>query len=211
MCGVRVQTLSNRAVALLVAAGVVVVDQITKSLALAAIDEPVEIIGDFLRLRIVRNPGAAFGRLTGVGGWLALVAVVVAVVLVLAIRRADSRGEAWVLGLILGGAVGNLVPATETAGNDSGAFGAVANGRKQTLIANLHGHVVVLSLVAEGTGHSATAGVNLADRYAGDAIKHVLHGIGTKQRFLMAVAVNENLTEGGSEIALQIALSQLAG
>lgn len=109
MRGVRVQTLSNRAVALLVAGGVLLVDQLTKSLALAAIDEPVEIIGDFLRLRIVRNPGAAFGRLTGVGGWLALGAVVITVVLILAIRRADSRGEAWALGLILGGALGNLV------------------------------------------------------------------------------------------------------
>lgn len=107
----RTETLATRTLALAVAAGVLVLDQLTKQWALWALEDgPIALIGDeFLRLRLVRNPGAAFGRLTGLGGWLALLAVVAVVVIVLSLRSTERRSEAVALGLILGGALGNLV------------------------------------------------------------------------------------------------------
>jgi signal peptidase II len=70
---------------------------------------PVHLIGDHLRLIEARNPGAAFS--IGVEATLLFTVigfVVVAVVLVAAGRLRD-RPWALALGLLFGGAVGNLV------------------------------------------------------------------------------------------------------
>jgi signal peptidase II len=101
-------TLSNRTIALAVAATVLALDQITKVLVVATIDRPVELVGEFLRLRVIRNPGGAFGTLQNSGVLLGLVAVVAAFILVRLSGEAEKRAEALVFGLILGGAVGNL-------------------------------------------------------------------------------------------------------
>jgi len=69
-----------------------------------------EILGDFLRFSYVRNTGVAFGLLPGGGirlSWVSLVAL--AAVLWLAFRPTSRRWtHAVSLGLILGGALGNL-------------------------------------------------------------------------------------------------------
>ena len=90
---------------------VVAVDQATKALAVARLqpDEPVPLIGDLLQLRITRNAGAAFSMGTGATWLLTLVAVVIVVVVLRSVRRLASRGWALALGLLLGGALGNLV------------------------------------------------------------------------------------------------------
>jgi signal peptidase II len=98
--------------ALAVLAGVVVlVDQVSKALAVARLspDRPVPLLGDLLQLRIIRNAGAAFSMGTGATWVLTLVAVVIVVVVLRSVRRLGSRGWAVALGLLLGGAVGNLV------------------------------------------------------------------------------------------------------
>lgn len=89
---------------------VLVVDQATKAVALAHLDpdEPVQVIGDLLRLRLVFNTGAAFSIGTGMTWLLTIIAVVVVVVVVRISRRLGSRGWAVALGLLLGGAIGNL-------------------------------------------------------------------------------------------------------
>lgn len=89
---------------------VVVVDQVTKAVALSHLDPdaPVRVVGDLLRLRLVFNPGAAFSIGTGLTWLLTLVAVTVVVVVVRISRRLGSRGWAVALGLLLGGAMGNL-------------------------------------------------------------------------------------------------------
>ena len=92
-------------------------------------------------------------------------------------------------------AVGNLVTATETTGHHGSTIGAVTDGREKALLADLHGHIIMLSFITEGTSHAATAGVDLADRYARHTVEQILHGGGAKKGFLMAVAVNENLAE----------------
>jgi len=91
------------------AAAVVGVDQLAKALAVAFLEDgPVQLIGDFLELRLTRNPGAAFSSFTDGGRALAVIAIVVAVAVALAVPRMGRRSEQIALLLILGGAIGNL-------------------------------------------------------------------------------------------------------
>ena len=70
--------------------------------------EPVELIPGVVQLRFTTNPGGAFG-LFGEWSWLfVLVSVAVIIVIVLASRNLPSTAAAVGLGLILGGAVGNV-------------------------------------------------------------------------------------------------------
>jgi len=98
-----------------VAVGVVVLDFITKRLAVALLSNgpPVSIVGDWLSLRLVHNPGAAFGINVGpysrwVFMFLALVALVVLGAMVRQTQPAQ-RFRLMTLGLVCGGAVGNLI------------------------------------------------------------------------------------------------------
>lgn len=93
------------------ALGVVVVDLVTKQLALAMLEAggDVPILGDVLSLRLVFNPGAAFSFATGLTWVFTVIAVGVVVVVVRVSRRLGSLGWAVALGLLLGGAVGNLI------------------------------------------------------------------------------------------------------
>ena len=101
--------MNPRLIALFVGAAVVGVDQLTKWWAVSAFaDGPTSIVGDFLVLRLVRNPGAAFNSLQGSGVLVAVIAIVVVLVLVRVSASAEHRREAIVFGLILGGAAGNL-------------------------------------------------------------------------------------------------------
>ena len=94
-----------------VAAVTLVADQASKVWALAALTpgEPIDLLGHYVRLNIIRNPGAAFSIGNQATWLLTLVAVGVAIVIVMSIRKLGHRGWAICLGLILGGAVGNLI------------------------------------------------------------------------------------------------------
>ena len=95
---------------LAVAGVVVVLDQLTKIWAVAALsDGPVEVIGTLLQFRLTRNPGGAFSLLTGLTPVLAVLAGVMVVYIVRTTRRTSDAVMAYSLGLVLGGAVGNLV------------------------------------------------------------------------------------------------------
>ncbi|MEI8081845.1 MAG: signal peptidase II [Actinomycetes bacterium] len=93
-----------------VAGVVVIIDQITKALAVAYLVEgrPVEVLGPVLRLNLVRNPGAAFSMGTSFTVILSLLAIGVAIVIVRTARTLGSLGWAVALGGLLGGALGNL-------------------------------------------------------------------------------------------------------
>lgn len=86
-------------------------DLLTKVLAVHYIDpaDPVSIVGDTVMLTLVRNPGAAFSMATGMTWLLTLVAVAVVVGVVRIGRTLRSGWWALGLGLVLGGALGNLV------------------------------------------------------------------------------------------------------
>lgn len=93
------------------AAVTLVLDQVTKAWALQALDENVRrpVLGDLLGLQLLFNPGAALGIATGTTWLLTLVAIAVVVVIVRVAGRLGSRGWTVALGLLLGGALGNLV------------------------------------------------------------------------------------------------------
>ncbi|MCW0214205.1 MAG: signal peptidase II, partial [Pseudonocardia sp.] len=59
-------------------------------------------------LILVRNPGAAFSLATGYTWVLTLIALAVVVVIIRISRKLRSTGWAVALGLVLGGALGNL-------------------------------------------------------------------------------------------------------
>lgn len=98
-------------VALLVAGGVIVLDQFTKWLAVMYLEgQPsVEVIGPALKFTFVRNPGAAFSLGGGYTIIFSILAAVVAVVIVVTARTLTSIAWAIALGGLLGGAMGNLL------------------------------------------------------------------------------------------------------
>ncbi len=89
---------------------VLAADIAVKTVAVAQLEgrPPVELLGGFVYVQLLRNPGAAFGLATGYTWVLTLVAVAVVVVIVRVARRLRSTGWAIALGLVLGGALGNL-------------------------------------------------------------------------------------------------------
>ena len=100
-----------------VAAVVLAADQLTKTWALRALaDDTVELVGS-LRLRLVFNTGSAFSIGVGLGPVLAIVGVVVVVVLLRASRDLDGIPALSGLGLVLGGALGNLADRAFRAGD----------------------------------------------------------------------------------------------
>lgn len=85
------------------------VDQVTKAWAVAElVDGPVPVIGDWFRLRLIFNPGAAFSA----GAEYTIVFTVLSAVAVVAVlyfsRRMRSRLWALGLGVLLAGVAGNL-------------------------------------------------------------------------------------------------------
>ncbi|MBO3087440.1 signal peptidase II [Cellulomonas dongxiuzhuiae] len=89
---------------------VLVIDQLTKVWAVHALEprERTALLGDLFGLQLVRNPGAALSIATGMTWVLTIVAVVVVVVIARVSRRIGSGSWAVALGLLLGGALGNL-------------------------------------------------------------------------------------------------------
>ena len=111
-----------------IAGGVVVLDQIVKLIALdqLAPGVTVDVVPGLVALTLVRNPGLAFGLLSGIpAGWRWVVGLLsllaLAVLLRVALRVLPRGGwcEQTAIGLIFGGAVGNLIDRTR--------FGAVVD------------------------------------------------------------------------------------
>jgi len=99
-------------VLLAIAAAALITDIITKVVVVATLSDraPVNLLGGLLKLRVTRNPGAAFS----IGGpsvtaVFALIAIGVIVFILRTSRRIQSLAWAVTLGLLLGGATGNLV------------------------------------------------------------------------------------------------------
>jgi len=97
-----------------VVAGVVALDIVTKRVAVAELSRvPVSIAGDWLVLRLVYNPGAAFGIHVGEHSrWVFMALALVALVVLGAMVRQTppvQRFRLFTLGLVCGGAIGNLI------------------------------------------------------------------------------------------------------
>ncbi|MFI9610210.1 signal peptidase II [Streptomyces sp. NPDC052023] len=85
-------------------------DLISKMIVVAKLEhhEPIEVIGDWLRFEAIRNAGAAFGFGEAFTVIFTVIAAAVIVVIVRLARKLYSLPWAIALGLLLGGALGNL-------------------------------------------------------------------------------------------------------
>jgi signal peptidase II len=92
------------------AAAVLALDQLTKHLVVAKLAgrPPVNLIGSTVQLRYTTNSGGAFSLLTGAPLFFGVMAIVIIGGIVYTSRRAQPLSMLVVLGLILGGALGNL-------------------------------------------------------------------------------------------------------
>jgi signal peptidase II len=95
---------------LAVAAVVYALDVVTKLLVVAKLTpgQPVHVLGSFLQLDYTRNSGAAFSIGWGYTAVFSLIAIGVILVIIRLARRLYSAPWAFALGLLLGGAIGNL-------------------------------------------------------------------------------------------------------
>ncbi|MEU6509814.1 signal peptidase II [Streptomyces sp. NPDC046942] len=98
------------AVLFAVAAFAYALDLISKTLVVAKLEghEPIKLVGDLLELHAIRNPGAAFGFGGAFTVIFTLIAAAVIVVIMRLARKLYSFPWAVALGLLLGGALGNL-------------------------------------------------------------------------------------------------------
>ena len=103
--------LRRTALLLITAAVVLLADVISKVVVVATLDpgQQVDAVGHVLRFTLTRNGGAAFSVGTSATILFTVVAVGVVVVIAREARRLTSSGWAVTLGLLLGGALGNLV------------------------------------------------------------------------------------------------------
>ena len=90
----------------------IVLDQVTKTLAIANLDpqQPIPLLGGLLTLRLIRNPGAAFS----LGEEFTVVLTCIAIAALVAVTgwllpRVRHIGWAVATGLLLAGIVGNLL------------------------------------------------------------------------------------------------------
>jgi signal peptidase II len=102
---------STRAVrgSLLIAIIVVVLDQLTKAWALSALDDRDIDLFWTLRLHLTHNSGMAFSRGEGLGPVIGVVALVVVAALLVSLRRQTTPASMIAVGLVIGGAAGNVV------------------------------------------------------------------------------------------------------
>ncbi|MBW1867420.1 MAG: signal peptidase II [Deltaproteobacteria bacterium] len=103
---------------MLIAGGVVALDQMTKALVLKtmALYHSIPVISGFFNLTHIRNPGGAFGFMArqgpGVRAFLFLAVSFLAIILLFYLYRKIPRSYQWLsagLALIMGGAMGNLI------------------------------------------------------------------------------------------------------
>lgn len=87
-----------------------ILDLVSKLLVVELLErkEPVTVIPGVLVLNVIRNPGAAFSIGTGMTIIFTVVAAVVVFAIIRTARRLRSLPWAITLGMLLGGAVGNL-------------------------------------------------------------------------------------------------------
>lgn len=69
---------------------------------------PIEILGSFFQLTLVRNSGAAFSFATGATVIFTAISIAAATAIIYYSTKITSLGWATALGLVLGGVLGNL-------------------------------------------------------------------------------------------------------
>ena len=95
---------------LLISAVIVLLDQVSKAWALRDLADGriIQVIWT-MQFNLTFNRGMAFSRGTGIGPIIGVIGLVVVVLLLLSLRRADNALTRVATGLIIGGAVGNIL------------------------------------------------------------------------------------------------------
>lgn len=95
----------------LVAAAVVIIDQLSKQWAINSLTpgEAHDLLGGWLAIELVRNPGAALSLGENHTWIVTLVGIAVSVGIIVYARRAQSTLAVWLFGIGLGGAISNLI------------------------------------------------------------------------------------------------------
>ena len=108
--GNRVTLVRASRMSLLIAAVIVLLDQISKAWALGVLADGriIHVIWT-MQFNLTFNRGMAFSRGTGIGPIIGVIGLVVVVLLLLSLRRADNALTRVATGLIIGGAVGNIL------------------------------------------------------------------------------------------------------
>lgn len=102
-----------------IAAAVIVADQLSKAWIVGnfTFGVPVDVLGEWLRILYVRNTGALFGLFRDQAALFAILSIGV-IALIIWFHGHAVSGSGWLatvaLGLLLGGAVGNLVDRVRT-------------------------------------------------------------------------------------------------
>jgi len=105
----------------LIAVAVIIIDQVSKLLVFKNmyLQQEINVLGDWFRLHYLLNPGMAFGiRWNNEFGKLTLTIFRIGAMfgigyyLVKMARRDTHPGFLWCMGLILGGAIGNVIDST---------------------------------------------------------------------------------------------------
>lgn len=100
----------SSAVGLLIGSSVVVVDQLTKRWAVSTLGDGRRIhVAWTLQLNLTYNSGMAFSKGSGLGPFIGALAAIVVVVLVISLRRVRNTVSLVATGLIIGGAIGNII------------------------------------------------------------------------------------------------------
>jgi signal peptidase II len=95
---------------LLISAVIVLLDQVSKAWALRDLADGriIQVIWT-MQFNLTFNRGMAFSRGTGIGPIIGVIGLVVVALLLLSLRRADNALTRVATGLIIGGAVGNIL------------------------------------------------------------------------------------------------------
>ncbi len=108
---------------------VVVVDQLSKAWALDRLSDgsAIDVVWT-LRFKLAFNTGMAFSRGSGAGPIIGLVALGIVAVLLVIARRVESRVQLVVIGVVAGGALGNIVDRLTRVGATNPFTGEVSSG-----------------------------------------------------------------------------------
>lgn len=97
-------------VGLVIASIVILVDQLTKNWAVNALGDGRRIhVAWTLQFNLTYNSGMAFSKGSGLGPYIGVLAAIVVVGLVISLRRVRNTVTLLATGLIIGGAVGNII------------------------------------------------------------------------------------------------------
>lgn len=112
-----------------IAAVILVADQLSKAWALEELSSgrTIDLIGS-LRFNLAFNTGMAFSQGAGAGPIIGCVALGIVVVLLFVARRVTSTAQLALIGVVIGGALGNVVDRLTRVGDVNPFTGEVAEG-----------------------------------------------------------------------------------